>query len=82
MYIFRILINTILRFLHSFVNLPIYDYQGISDGKGPGRNVQADDKLTRGNMVSKPDDRLAEKDLNLKLHKIKILVRKSTHPPS
>lgn len=37
-----------------------YDLQGIHDGKGPGRNVAADDKLTRGNMVPKPNDRLAE----------------------
>jgi hypothetical protein len=37
-----------------------YDLQGIHDGKGPGRNVIVDDKLTRGNMVPKPNDRLSE----------------------
>jgi len=38
----------------------IYDLQGISDGKGPGRNINADDTLTRGNMLVKPLDKLAE----------------------
>ena len=38
----------------------VYDLQGIHDGYGAGRNVEVDDKLTRGNLVSKPNDRLAE----------------------
>lgn len=38
----------------------IYDFQGISDGKGPGRNVKVDDELTRGNFHVKPLDKLAE----------------------
>lgn len=38
----------------------IYDLQGVSDGKGPGKNVNADDKLTRGNFHVKPLDKLAE----------------------
>lgn len=40
----------------------LYDYQDINHGDGPGVNVDADDKLTRGNIVSKPIDKLAEKD--------------------
>lgn len=39
----------------------IYDLQGINDGKGPGRNIMVDDKLTRGNTEPRPNDRLAEK---------------------
>ena len=39
----------------------VYDLQGIHDGKGAGRNVNIDDKLTRGNLNPKPNDRLSEK---------------------
>jgi len=39
----------------------VYDLQGIHDGKGPGRNVMIDDKLTRGNMEPRPNDKLQEK---------------------
>ena len=38
-----------------------YDLQGIHDGKGAGRNIETDDKLTRGNIDPKPNDRLSEK---------------------
>lgn len=38
----------------------IYDLQGISDGKGPGKNISLDDDLTRGNFHVKPLDKLAE----------------------
>lgn len=38
----------------------IYDLQGIHDGKGPGRNVSLDDKMTRSNLSAKPQDRLSE----------------------
>lgn len=38
----------------------IYNFQGISDGKGPGRNINLDDSLTRGNIDNKPLDKLAE----------------------
>ena len=38
----------------------VYDLQGIHDGKGAGRNVSVDSRLTRGNMEPKPNDRLAE----------------------
>jgi len=38
----------------------IYNFQGISDGKGPGKNILADDNLTRGNFHVKPLDKLAE----------------------
>lgn len=38
----------------------IYNYQGISNGKGAGKNVNADDELTRGNFHVKPLDKLAE----------------------
>ena len=51
----------------------IYLYQGINDGKGPGQNVNVDDKLTRGNFFAKPVDKLAEqktfeKYVHFKLH--------------
>ncbi len=39
----------------------IYDLEGITNGYGPGKNIMVDDKLTRGNMEPKPNDRLAEK---------------------
>jgi len=45
----------------SKVNHPFYDRLGISDGKGPGRNVMLDDKLTRGEYTDKPADKLNEK---------------------
>lgn len=38
----------------------VYELQGIEDGKGPGMNINIDDKLTRRNLTSKPIDRLAE----------------------
>lgn len=38
----------------------IYDFQGISDGYGPGKNINFDDELTRGNFHTKPLDKLAE----------------------
>lgn len=38
----------------------LYDLQGIHDGKGPGRNINVDDNLTRGHIVPKPNDRLSE----------------------
>jgi hypothetical protein len=51
----------------------IYLYQGINDGKGPGQNVDVDDKLTRGNFHVKPVDKLAEiktfeNHIHFKLH--------------
>jgi hypothetical protein len=39
----------------------LYDLQGIDDGKGPGKNILVDDKLTRGNWEPRPDDKLNEK---------------------
>jgi len=41
----------------------LYDYQGVSHGSGPGKNINVDDHLTRGNLVPRPGDKLAEKDL-------------------
>jgi len=38
----------------------VYDLQGIHDGKGPGRNIEVDDKLTRGNTEPRPNDKLSE----------------------
>jgi hypothetical protein len=38
----------------------LYDLQGIHDGKGAGRNVMVDDKLTRGNLEPRPNDKLNE----------------------
>lgn len=45
----------------SKVNHTFYDRLGIHDGKGAGRNVDADDMLTRGELTNKPADRLQEK---------------------
>jgi hypothetical protein len=38
----------------------LYDLLGIYDGKGPGRNVMVDDKLTRGQTEPRPNDKLTE----------------------
>lgn len=38
----------------------IYNYQGINDGKGPGKNINLDDELTRSNFHVKPLDKLSE----------------------
>jgi len=52
----------------------IYNYQGINDGKGAGKNIDVDDKLTRGNFHIKPLDKLSEhityeRYVNPNLHK-------------
>ncbi len=38
-----------------------YDLQAIDEGKGPGMNVDLDTKMTRGNFVVKPAEKLQEK---------------------
>lgn len=39
----------------------LYDLIDINDGKGPGKNPDVDSTLTRGNFITKPIDKLAEK---------------------
>ncbi len=46
--------NYLFPFDHTF-----YDLQAIDEGKGPGMNPDLDSRLTRGNVVVRPPDRLA-----------------------
>lgn len=54
-------VNTTKNPDYKFQKDSVYELQGVEDGKGPGMNITVDDRLTRGNMVNKPSDRLVEK---------------------